>query len=60
MAESLEDDPHSRRPQTKYTADIIERVRDTIEEDPHATHYIIDAIHFVINEIIHNDLKKEN
>ena len=47
-----------------YTAENIERVRAIIEEDPHATHDIIEALtsinHFTINEIIQNALKKEN
>ena len=62
--ESLEDDPRSGRPQTSYTAENIERVLAIIEEDPHATHAIIEAVtsinDFTINEIIHNALKKEN
>jgi len=60
--ESLEDDPRSGRPQTTYTAENIEQVRAIIEENPHATHDIIEALtsinHFTINEIIHNALKK--
>ena len=60
--ESLEDDPRSGRPQTTYTAENIEQVRAIIEENPHATHNIIEALtsinHFTINEIIHNALKK--
>ena len=47
-----------------YTAENIERVRYIIEEDPHATHEIIEAVtsinHLTINEIIHNALKKRN
>ena len=31
---------------TTYTAENIERVRDIIEEDPHATHDIIVAVTF--------------
>ena len=38
-------------------------MRAIIEEDPHATHDIIEAVtsinHFTINEIIHNALKKK-
>ncbi|XP_065662665.1 histone-lysine N-methyltransferase SETMAR-like [Hydra vulgaris] len=60
--ESLEDDPRSGHPRTTYTAKNIERVRAMIEENPHATHDIIEALtsinRFTINEIIHNSLKK--
>ncbi|XP_065651074.1 protein GVQW3-like [Hydra vulgaris] len=58
--ESLEDDPRSGHPRITYTAENIERVRATIEENPHATHDIIEASinRFTINEIIHNALKK--
>ena len=60
--ESLEDDSRLGRPQTTYTAENIERVRAIIEEDPHATHDIIEGVtsinHFTINEIIHNALEK--
>ncbi|XP_065665676.1 protein GVQW3-like [Hydra vulgaris] len=60
--ESLEDDPHSGHSRTTYTAENIERVRAIIEENPHATHDIIEALtsinRFTINEIIHNALKK--
>ncbi|XP_065664660.1 histone-lysine N-methyltransferase SETMAR-like [Hydra vulgaris] len=60
--ESLEDDPRSGHPQTTYTAENIERVRAIIEENPHATHDIVEALtsinRFTINEIIHNALKK--
>ena len=56
--ERLEDDPRSRRPQTTYTAENIERVRAINEEDPHAKHNIIKAVtsinHFTINQIICN------
>ena len=60
---SLEDDSRSGSPQSTYSAEKIERVSAIIEEDPHATHYIIEAvtsiIHFTINQIIHNALKKK-
>ena len=41
--ESLEDDPRSGRPITAHTDENIKLVRDIIEEDPHATYYIIQA-----------------
>ncbi|XP_065650652.1 protein GVQW3-like [Hydra vulgaris] len=60
--ESLDDDPRSGHPRTTYTAENIERVRAIIEENPHATNDIIEALtsinRFTINEIIHNALKK--
>ena len=60
--ESLEDLPRSGRPKTTYTAENIERVRAIIEEEPHATHEIIEAVksihHLTINEVINNDLQK--
>nr|XP_004211351.2 unnamed protein product [Hydra vulgaris] len=60
--ESLEDDPRSGHPKTTYTAENIERMRAIIEENPHATHNITEALisinRFTIKEIIHNALKK--
>ena len=45
-----------------YTTEKIERRRAIYEEDPHATHDIIEAVtsinHFTINEHIYNALKK--
>nr|XP_004210174.3 histone-lysine N-methyltransferase SETMAR-like [Hydra vulgaris] len=60
--ESLEDDHCSGHSQTTYTAENIERVQVIIEENPHATHDIIEALtsinRFTINKIIYNALKK--
>ncbi|XP_004211129.1 histone-lysine N-methyltransferase SETMAR-like [Hydra vulgaris] len=60
--ESLKDDPRSEHPKTTYTVENIERVQAIIEENPHATHDIIEALtsinRFTVNEIIHNALKK--
>ena len=60
--DNREDDSRSRRPQTTYKAENIERMRAIIEEDHHATHDLIEAVtsinHFTINEIIQNTLNE--
>lgn len=59
--DSLEDDPRSGRPITKFTPGNIELVKQLLEEDPHATYDEIELEtslnHWVIHEIIHVALR---
>lgn len=59
--ESLDDDPRSGRPITKFTSANIDLVKQLLDEDPHATYDEIEVetslSHWMIHEIIHVALR---